>query len=415
MEFEMKNIKSIILVCILTVSIHSLLFSNPLWEEKNAPTQNSQYFTYLYNFNNNLYMLDDQSVYISTNYGESWYTNNSTLILGTQDLAAKDSIVFAAVASSRPVAKSTDYGYSWQKYTDGIGDSSLFFGGSIAIKDDYVFFGWSGIYRSKISESTPWEMKNNFIYSVQNPSLFVSTMLVVDNKILLGMGGEGFFISTDDGESWHERNNGLSFKAVYRLQYFEGYLYASTFGGGVCRTNDWGENWVRITPADSLALRRVNAVYVDGNTILAGTDFGGIYISRDFSATWEPELVSHLQGINGRITSFLRLGNYLFAGVTKYGVLRTEYSNLFNSVQDIKISDINVFPNPAKSTITLELKEEFSGKITAVDLIGNEKLIWEGFSTVNNLQLDVSGLITGQYILTLDNGKKKEFVKFIKQ
>ena len=394
--------------------MHSILFSNPLWEQKNAPTQNAAFFTNLYDFNNNLYMIDDESVYISTNYGDSWYTNNSIFILGTQDLAAKDSIVFAAVASRRPVAKSTDYGYSWQKYTDGIGDSSLFFDGSVAVKDDYVFFGWGGVNRSVISESTPWEKKNNFIYStVQNPSLLLNTILVVDNKILLGMNNDGFFISTDDGESWHERNNGLSFTGINGLQYYEGYLYAAT-GRGVCRTNDWGENWERITPVDSIVLQRTNAVYADGNTILVGTDFGGIYISKDFGATWEPEPVSHLQGVNGRITSFLRLGDYLFAGSKEHGVLRTEYSNLFNSVQDIKISDINVFPNPAKSTITLELKEEFSGKISAVNLMGNEVILWKGFSPGNNLQLDVSGLITGQYMLILDNGNKKELIKFIK-
>jgi len=395
---------------------HYALLSNPFWQQKNPPNGTSMLAVQLTLYGNRLYMTDNMNLDISTDHGETWYINTDFMTAGAMSIAANDNVVFVGVASRKPVLKSTDFGYNWSQYIEGIGDSSLNLRTIVGIKDDFVFVGGTvSLSRSKISDSTPWEIKENFV-DLPDWKKYLTTnkFLIIDDKIFLGMNNIGVWMSSNDGESWHERNNGISFQAIYGLQYFEGFLYASTFGGGICRSNDWGENWVRITPIDSLALQRINAVYVEGNTILAGTNHNGIYISYDFGETWEPEYTSHYIGISDGINSFCRVGDFLFAGSKTYGVIRTEYKNIFNSVKTITESKIKAFPNPANSNLILELKEEFSGKISAVNLKGNEILLWEGYTSGNNLQLDISGLISGQYILILDYGNKKEIIKFVK-
>jgi len=74
-----------------------------------------------------------------------------------------------------------------------------------------------------------------------------------------------------------------------------------------------------------------------------------------------------------------------------------------------------LFPNPASSTTTIKLTEELNGKISAVDLLGNETLVWSGFAPAGDLELDVSVLPAGIYTILINNGYKTEALKMIKE
>ena len=89
--------------------------------------------------------------------------------------------------------------------------------------------------------------------------------------------------------------------------------------------------------------------------------------------------------------------------------------SIITSVSDKKNYTNLLFPNPASSTTTIKLTEELNGKITAVDLLGNETLVWSGFAPAGDLELDLSHLSTGIYTILISNGYKTEAMKMIKE
>ncbi len=87
-----------------------------------------------------------------------------------------------------------------------------------------------------------------------------------------------------------------------------------------------------------------------------------------------------------------------------------------NSIVNFKkLNQQLTFPNPASSTTTIKLTEELNGKISAVDLLGNETLVWSGFAPAGDLELDVSVLPAGIYTILINNGYKTEALKMIKE
>jgi len=115
------------------------------------------------------------------------------------------------------------------------------------------------------------------------------------------------------------------------------------------------------------------------------------------------------EGPNGHILLFTKNGSD--------SLLVSEMVPKYLGVKDKKItkSSIKTFPNPASSTTTIKLSEELNGKISAVDLLGNETLVWSGFAPVGDLELDVSHLPAGIYTILINNGYKTETLKMIKE
>lgn len=208
-------------------------------------------------------------------------------------------------------------GKTWHPRIEGLGsgDSSRLIHSVLGLKDDYVFLGTlNHLYRSTIGGEDRWIEKINFVgkedWKYINPNVF----LVIDDKIFVGTNNIGVWVSTDNGESWYERNNGLSFSAVFDLQNYDGYIYAATFGGGVCHSSNFGETWERITPKENLNLSRINRVYEEGNIVLASSaDHAGNFISKDFGKTWWLEPYSLQNNLNYHVCSFLKLDEYLYA------------------------------------------------------------------------------------------------------
>ena len=101
---------------------------------------------------------------------------------------------------------------------------------------------------------------------------------------------------------------------------------------------------------------------------------------------------------HGVITQIFVYNNYLFA-VTQNGIYRVELSSLTNTPIGVKNNAVNVFPNPASTTINIEIEEQkqsiqldllnLQGKIQMQTIISESKV------------LDVSHLPRGLYVLKL--------------
>lgn len=125
------------------------------------------------------------------------------------------------------------------------------------------------------------------IYVTATGSIFVATM------------GGGIFRSNDGANTWTAVNNGLKTMHITALkQYPTGIMIAGTYGHGVFYSTDNGANWLQ--SKTGLAYRAITALETTKNGyILAATYGGGVYQSRDTLKTWKrsnsgiPTLFAH--------------------------------------------------------------------------------------------------------------------------
>lgn len=155
-------------------------------------------------------------------------------------------------------------------------------------------------------------------------SEYVKCMLVnpVNNNLFVGtLYSQGVYLSTDYGNTWLIRNNGLTSTSIYGLAIdTTGTLFAATWGGGMFRSTNNGLNWVQINNGITNSVLFSVAVNHLNNYVFAGSGGSGIYRSTDNGNSWTL--------VNNGLTSFSILAlavttnGYIFAG-TYDGVFRS--------------------------------------------------------------------------------------------
>ena len=99
--------------------------------------------------------------------------------------------------------------------------------------------------------------------------------------------GGGVFRSSDNGDTWIEKNNGLVATDVRAIATkFDGTVFAGTYGIGAFRSSDNGQSWERIN--NGLFAHFVRSLAI--GHIFAGTDFvdglGGVFRLTDNGDSW---------------------------------------------------------------------------------------------------------------------------------
>ncbi|MES2140781.1 MAG: T9SS type A sorting domain-containing protein [Bacteroidota bacterium] len=135
--------------------------------------------------------------------------------------------------------------------------------------------------------------------------------------------GGGVFLTTDNGTSWINKNNGLTNTDVQALAVTNAgaTIFAGTYGGGVFLSTDNGDNWTAVNtglPADSG--HQVQAVAIKGTKVFAGTN-AGVFVSINNGGLWAP--VNTGLGINNDVLCLAVSGADLFAGTGSGGVFRS--------------------------------------------------------------------------------------------
>ncbi len=368
--------------------------------------------------NGKMIYADGTNLYYSTDLGITWLKDTNNLTKQAISIVRKDSTIILSCNKLISVVRSTDMGKTWHSRIEGFGsgDSSRMIQSVLAIKDSFVFVGafGFGIFRSSINGNDDWIRKNNFVGLESWKKIIPKTILTIGDKIFVGCNNNGIWVSTDNGESWYSRNNGLSFSAVFDLQYFDGFMYAGTFGGGVCRSSNFGETWERITPEEILNLSRILRVYAEGNVIITSSaDNSGNFISKDFGGSWFLEPYCLQKKLKNQMCSLLKLDEYLYAMFYYHGFYRIKWDNLITSISDNGINN-NIFPNPARSTTHISLLQEGDITFTAVDVLGRSFPLWSGYASAGDMELDVSSLPAGTFTLLINYGIKVEAVRLIK-
>lgn len=94
---------------------------------------------------------------------------------------------------------------------------------------------------------------------------------------------QGVKKSIDSGATWSD--TGLSDGQVNAIVFDNGTVYAGLDGGGVMKSNDGGSSWTTINMGLE-GRRRVKAMMMDRDALLAGTD-EGLFETRDAGKTWK--------------------------------------------------------------------------------------------------------------------------------
>jgi photosystem II stability/assembly factor-like uncharacterized protein len=334
------------------------------WTQVVDPKRTSYVSAVAIDSNDQLFYVDQNGLYRSTDNGDSWKTL-TTEISSAAALVANPKGILVASKYQKAVYRSTDHGTTWNQ----------------ALKPP--------------------------------PTTLVTCLAVNPNgDIVAGTEGAGLFHSRDNGDIWEPlglTESSLTFSAIYVNS--DGSMLAGTSSGEIFRSSDNGVTWtmskVTYWSISSFTANRLGYIF-------AGTKGGeGVYRSTDQGASWS---IINSTGLTLRSVNQIAVDQqgYLLAGTAGSGLFRTVEST--SSVRE-DISTIppavtlyQSHPNPASSSTTLSYHTSITSRIKLgiFDVLGHRiAMLVDGNVEAgsHNVDLNVADLQAGFYVcrLIVDN------------
>lgn len=170
----------------------------------------------------------------------------------------------------------------------------------------------------------------------------VSVAISNDSTLYIGTFNGGVYESTNATLSnWRPLPVGLRSGKITALAHSGTNLFAGTLDDGVYIYSGvvgTDKHWVRISNGLT-NLRVTSLVALDANTLIAGTESGGVYKTTDKGANWKALNSAWLNGTT--VTGLLKLGNRIIASSREGGVFVTKDGNGWDSFSDGKTLDVD--------------------------------------------------------------------------
>lgn len=343
-----------------------------------------------------------EGIFLSSNNGERWHQKNSGMInLDIKSLVIKDNVIISGIENGVFMA---DYRLNWFSAFSWLSSLS---GKLTTLATDGVNIIFSRA-KGELYKST-----NNGINWDRCQKVFDKNVLSLcyDNDFLYAGTTDGFFISTNHGESFSDYSNGLKSKIINSIHVANGIIFAGTGGGGVFSSSDGGNTW--ISKQNGLKSQYIRGFCSYGNFIFAAS-IDGVFMSSDKGENWI-EINDNLT--NKNVYSVIVSGDYLFAGTSDDGIFRTKLSDYgISGLNDFSQKTLSISPNPASDFITIqfsnkELKPFVTNyKIQIFDMLGVEVISTFAPTNEEKLRIDVSHLPAGVYVIRIGD-KVEKFVK----
>lgn len=246
-------------------------------------------------------------VYKSANGGETWYRSDT----GIQNEAITYAIeidprhgqrVYLATRGKSNnggapwngvVYKSEDGGQSWQAVLTNVGGSGQedwAYDLSIYPRSTNIVYAAThehGAYRSTNYGQT-WQAINNGVYD-QTARAIEPDPRPSSGLVYLGVfRPNGVFKSQNSGDSWSLKTNNISHVRTYRIEInpnSKDTLYLATFGQGIMKSTDRGENWSYAGLGNETILD-IDVKPGSYNTLLGATIDNGIFITKNNGGSW---------------------------------------------------------------------------------------------------------------------------------
>lgn len=288
-----------------------------------------------------IYLADHDGLFKSSDGGNSWTILNEPVFQDVHfhGLAIdpnNPNVVYAGTVGGPPwnshqippfgtIYKSTDAGATWFEINDGYpSDSSSVH--TIAIDPSNSNIIYLGTYK--------WDIFHNQGYGI------------------------GVFKSTDGGNSWIEKNQGLTTLNIHTLA-IDPFNTSTVYAGthiGLFKTTDGGELWSKINNGPvGLEVTSIAFHPSNSNIICVGTEQAGVFLSNDGGENWS--IVNQgLTALDVGDLAFDATGGLIYAAVRGGGVFRGSY--ITTSIEEDSLIVSNVpqlyslnqnYPNPFNS------------------------------------------------------------------
>jgi photosystem II stability/assembly factor-like uncharacterized protein len=256
--------------CLFSQSISVISKSN--WR----PVFYNSGFSSIYIDGNIIYASDyNYGIYKSIDDGKNFVSlnnfNNLMIDANYTYVFAKDETIF--LSTQRGLLRSTDFGFSWSTNTNINNVKKIFF------ENDTIFA--AAEYRGYI-----FSTDNGDTWIQKNEGLPFWNGLRSFNKsgchLMVGIGSEGLFYSSNNGDSWEKRNNGLTSPWIEDIVSIDNVFYIAS-GDGFSKTTDFGQNWTQINEG----CYGGSPLISDGNYLYASTWGNGIFRREKDGSSWE--------------------------------------------------------------------------------------------------------------------------------
>ena len=197
--------------------------------------------------------------------------------------------------------------------------------------DETIFAGTQkGLFRSVNSGNT-WHLIGSSLRDRSIDHVVLSPSFEVDSTMFAGTSRTGVLRSTDGGNNWEAKREGLPTFAIVEDMVIspafeiDGTLFAALQQGGVFRSTNSGDSWEQINPelrypyASSVG---ISPDFARDNTVFAGTD-DGLFRSRDRGETWELVAASLINVLHLAFSRDFESDQTIFAALPRDGVYRS--------------------------------------------------------------------------------------------
>lgn len=334
-------------------------------------------------------------VYRSSDNGLSWAAPDPIdgCSLEPYDLYASGANVYAA--TSYFLWASTNSGASFS--TPGNGNSTAVVN-VVPCMGNIVSNALYGIYQSY--NAYPWDIIPNPLDSTTIADLASNgtTLAATFNKTNYQQGRVR--ISSDCGSTWQDvlMLNGEWFQS---LSVSGNTILAKSNVSDIHLSTDMGSSWTTITGINGSG---VTSAVVEGAYVFATTN-DRIFVSFNHCQSWT-DISAGFNPVGADFASITIHDGYVFMGTTFFSVWRRPLSEI-TAVETGSHIDFTLYPNPVQDEINLAFQDgdSFHGTFricspTGQDLLSGELSVTSGLGKIN-----VAGLTTGMYFLTLENDR----------
>lgn len=166
-----------------------------------------------------------------------------------------------------------------------------------------------------LSQTIVWDLTSQTL--VGNVNVVYAT---TDGKLFAGTLQQGIYFSSNNGENWVQKNNGLADLNVFSFLEVGSNIFCGTLGG-IYKSSNLGDNWELTN--NGLTDTYINTLAITkDNKLLAGTLYSGLFISNDFGASWT-QMQNNFS--NKSVNCILsKSDGFVFVGTTS-GLYRSTY------------------------------------------------------------------------------------------
>lgn len=347
--------------------IYSITDTGNTWYPNNNGIHNRTVSCIYENGNNLILAVPDKGVCISTNGGTEWFEKSNGITNKT--------IVSVTSINNYLIAGAVYPSYGWSIfYSSNFGNSWINSASSSPVCFQFIV-DRGNVYSAMYGVSYSSNNGLNWIFiNGNNPAGLLNTISKKGNTLFCG-GYWGISRTTNNGVTWDSINIGLpSYKVINYLYSDSINIYAGLRQHGFYISTNNGDSWIQRN--NGLTHLNINCIYKIGNSLFAGTDTGGVYVTSNNGFNWT-KINEGL--LSSTILSLFAKNGYLYAGTRFMGLWRRPIGEItditkIKSETPSSFSLSQNFPNPfnPSTSIKYSILGNQNVKLLVYDLLGRE-------------------------------------------